>query len=158
MGSIKSTAKMLPLIIVITILGGCQSTTTYDDLTRMTFERSHDSIWGIQFYIDMTETEIIEARFFHPGETEQTEILNAPISAETWREIEQAVISLEPNLKEEKKGLFQGNTKKLDGTEKRVLTIAWKTEDGEKTINYSYPATDEAIALEEYLETLVQEM
>ena len=151
----RTAAKLLAFLIAITGLSGCgRDITSSDSLVRITFDRSHGSLWGNQFYIDLTETEIVEARFFRQGEPEQTESHNILISTEIWEEAEQAVLSLAPSLKEkkEKKRIFQ----KSDGTEERTLTLTWETETGEKTVIYDLPSTENAIALEEYLETLVQ--
>jgi len=151
----RTAAKLLAFLIAITGLSGCgRDITSSDSLVRITFDRSHGSLWGNQFYIDLTETEIVEARFFRQGETEQTEVSCIPLSAEEWTKAEQAVLSLAPSLKEkkEKKGIFQ----KSDGAEERTLILTWETETGEKTVVYDLPSTENAIALEEYLETLVQ--
>ena len=151
----RTAAKLLAFLIAITGLSGCgRDITSSDSLVRITFDRSHGSLWGNQFCIDLMETEIVEAQFFRQGETEQTEVSRIPLSAEEWKKAEQAVLSLAPSLKEkkEKKGIFQ----KSDGTEERTLTLIWETENGEKTVVYDLPSTENAIALEEYLEALVQ--
>ena len=151
----RMTAKILAALIAITGLSGCsREITSSDPLIYITFDRSHGSLWGNQFYIALAETEIVEAWFFQQGEMEQTEVSHSPLSAEEWKEVEQAVLSLVPSLKEkkEKKGIFQ----KMDGTEERTLTLTWETEHGEKTVIYDFPNTDKAIALEEYLEALAQ--
>ena len=153
----RMTVKILALLIAITGLSGCgREITSSDPLIYITFGRSHGSLWGNQFSITLTETEIVEARFFPQGESEQTVVSHVPLSAEEWTKAEQAVLSLIPSLKEkrEKKGIFQ----KSDGTEERTLSLTWKTEKGEKTITYDFPSSEEAIALEEYLETMVQEI
>ena len=139
----------------MTGLSGCGSDiTSAGTLSRITFDRSHGSLWGVQLYIDLTETEIVEARFFPQGESEQTEIRNVLIPTEIWEEAEQTVISLTPFLKEkrEKKRIFQ----KADGTEERTLTLTWETEYGEKAISYDLPSTEEAAGLETFLEELVK--
>lgn len=155
----KMTTKLLALLIAITGLSGCGSDiTSSGTISRITYNRSHGSLWGVQFYIDLTKTEIAEARFFCQGETEQTEIYNIPIPAEVWEEVEQAISDLAPSLKEKKKKerLFQSKMQKLDGTEERTLTLTRETENGEKTISYDFPTSEEAAKLENLLEALAQ--
>ena len=151
-------AKILALLIAITGLSGCgREITSSDSLIYIAFDRSHGSLWGNQFNIALTETEIVEAQFFPEGASEQTEVSHMPLSAEEWTKAEQAVLSLVPSLREhkEKKGLF--GMKKADGTEECILTLTWKTKQEEKTITYDFSSSEEALALEEYLEALVQD-
>lgn len=154
----KITATLLTLLLLAGV-SGCGSSTSAascDTLSRITYDRSHGSLWGIQFYISLTEMEIKEARFFQPGASEQTEISAVPLDGETWEQVEQAVSNLLPSLaeKREKNSLF--GMKKLDGTEERTLTLTWETENGEKTITYTWPSSEEAAKLEKLLEGLVQ--
>lgn len=157
------TDKIKPLFLTLLFLAGltgCGNSSAFapscSPLSGVTFDRSHGSLWGIQFYISLTEAEIKEARFFQPGASEQTEISAVPLEEKAWEEIEQAVSSLLPSLaeKREKKSLF--GMKKLDGAEERTLTLTWETENGEKAITYAWPSSEEAAKLEKLLEELVQ--
>lgn len=157
------TDKIKPLFLTLLFLAGlagCGSSSAFapscGSLSGVIFDRSHGSLWGIQFYISLTETEIKEARFFQPGASEQAEISAVPLDGETWEQVEQAVSNLLPSLaeKQEKNSLF--GMKKLDGTEERTLTLTWKTENGKKTITYTWPSSEEAAKLEKLLEGLVQ--
>lgn len=157
------TDKIKPLFLTLLFLAGltgCGNSSAFapscGSLSGVIFDRSHGSLWGIQFYISLTEAEIKEARFFQPGASEQTEISAVPLEEKAWEEIEQAVSSLLPSLaeKREKKSLF--GMKKLDGAEERTLTLTWETENGEKAITYAWPSSEEAAKLEKLLEELVQ--
>lgn len=155
----RMAAKILTFLIAITGISGCGSDiTSSGTLSRITFDRSHGSLWGIQFYIDLTETEIAEARFFRQGETEQTEVSHRSISSEEWAQVEQIVSDLVPSLEEykEKKSFFGSKMQKMDGGESRTLTLTRRTETGEKTITYRWPSSKEADSLEILLETLAQ--
>ena len=152
-------ALMLTLVIAAGLTGCGEAELPADTaLTRVTYDRSHGSLWGVQFYIDLTETEIVRTHFFRPGEGELTEVSHVPVTVAQWKQVEQRILSLAPSLivkKGEKIGLFQNQ--KLDGAESRVLTLTWEKDNQQQTINYDWPADAEADALEELLEMMVQE-
>lgn len=150
------------MILTLTLtagLTGCGEAKLPADTTlnRVTYDRSHGSLWGVQFYIDLTETEIVKTHFFRPGEGDLTEVSSVPITAEQWKQVEEALLSLAPSLtvkKGEKLGFFK--KQKLDGAESRTLTLTWEIENKEQTISYDWPSNDEADALEELLEAMAQ--
>ena len=127
-------------------------------LARVTYDRSHGSLWGIQFYIDLTETEIVRTHFFPADEGTLKEDSHIPVTDEQWKEVEQRVLTMAPSLavkKGEKLGFFK--KQKLDGAESRTLTLTWEKNNKQQTISYDWPNTAEADALEELLEMMVQE-
>ena len=147
-------------LIFVAGLTGCGETELPADtsLVRVTYDRSHGSIWGIQFYIDLTETEIVRTHFFPAGEGTLKEVSHIPVTAEQWKEIEQKILTMAPSLtvkKGEKLGFFK--KQKLDGAESRTLTLTWEKNNKQQTISYDWPNTAEAAALEELLEVMVRE-
>ena len=157
------TGRVIAWMLILTLtagLTGCGETELPADtsLVRVTYDRSHGSIWGIQFYIDLTETEIVRTHFFPAGEGTLKEVSHIPVTAEQWKEIEQKILTMAPSLtvkKGEKLGFFK--KQKLDGAESRTLTLTWEKNNKQQTISYDWPNIAEAAALEELLEVMVRE-
>ena len=156
------TGRIITLVLMLTLAAGvigCGTKEPQEDISlcRVTYDRSHGSLWGIQFYIDLTETEIVRTHFFPAGEGTLKEVSHIPVTAEQWKEIEQKILTMAPSLtvkKGEKLGFFK--KQKLDGAESHTLTLTWEKNNKQQTISYDWPNTAEAAALEELLETMAE--
>ena len=157
------TGRIIAVMLMLTFMTGSTGCGTKDlsadiSLRRVTYDRSHGSLWGNQFYIDLTETEIVSTHFFPEGEGNLKEVSYIPVTEEQWEELEQRIFTMVPSLKVkkgEKLGFFK--KQKLDGAESRTLTLTWEKKNKQQTISYDWPDTAEAADLEELLEMMVRE-
>ena len=125
-------------------------------LTRVTLDRGHGSMWGNQFYMDVNAQEILQTNYFSPDDP-GGELLTGsglPLEVQQWDEITAAVEAMEPltPVKESiwKKLFSKGHA--LDGTQYHRLTLYWGNGDG---VDYVWPDSEQAAALEALLEQLV---
>lgn len=147
-------------VCLFTMMVGCASKNSTETLSKITFDRGHGSMWCHQFYIEVTENEIVCARYFPEGSSEQTTCQHIPITAQQWNELVAAVRALEPELKEDQPSLWQKlfNSQKADGGEYRKLTLSRKTDGSEESVAYQWPASAAARELEALLEALLKEL
>lgn len=127
-------------------------------LNRLVFDRGHGSMWGNQFYIEVTETEIVYAAYFPEGASEQTTCQNIPITEETWASIVSAVDTLKPELVKDTPTLWEklAGSRKQDGGEYRKLTLSWQTSSNTEDVLYKWPASSAATQLETLLQSLLE--
>lgn len=158
---IKILTGLLLLPMLLT-LGGCaEKSSVTGTPIRVIFDRGHGSMWGVQFYMDVCPEEITSTRYFGEdsadGDQESRE--NVPITAEQWSKIEAAVAELVPQLEEVDqpsllKRILGSGTSKLDGGLYRKLTLAYRSGDETVQVEYNWPQSSQADALEQLLEEL----
>ena len=130
------------------LLSGC-SAKRNQELTTISFNRGHDSMWGNQFYIEISPEEIVIARYIPEGSGDLVTVEHLPITDAQWQMIKSTVEQLP--LEKARTNIWE--KQKLDGSEFRELTLAW----GKKEITYYWPNTPEAQQLEQMLEALLLE-
>ncbi|MBQ8696499.1 MAG: hypothetical protein IJ519_02160 [Clostridia bacterium] len=111
-------------------------------LTRITFEHGHGSTWGTQYYIDITQSEISEVRYFSRNERglELKVENNIPISADRWLQIEKAALNISQSIaplkkhpiRDALKRMLRSRHKAVDGREYRRLSLTF----GDVVYNY----------------------
>lgn len=123
-------------------------------LTGITFERGSGSVWGNQFYIQVTPEKIAVLEYVDADSGELMTLKDLPILPQQWEQLERAVLGLD--LEEKRSGwkdkLLEGMV--LDGGDFRNLTLTHKT--GEKEVSTAYQWSSQASALEAMLETLAE--
>lgn len=149
---------LFPLLLLCT---GCSSRQPSGGavLAGVIFERGHDSMWGDQFYIEVSENQIDTLRCIGGSDAELQEYTQLPITRAEWRQITSAAHGLIPELETEKEPgffekLFGGSFEKTDGTGWKKLKLIWRTGAQKETISYIWP--DGAAAGK--LETLLLEL
>ena len=130
------------------LLSGC-SAKRNQELTTISFNRGHDSMWGNQFYIEISPEEIVIARYIPEGSWDLVTVEHLPITDAQWQMIKSTVEQLP--LEKARTNIWE--KQKLDGSEFRELTLAW----GKKEITYYWPNKPEAQQLEKFFETLLAE-
>ena len=128
------------------------------ELVRVVFDHGHGSMWGVQFFVDVKQTEIASVSHFIMvnDKAEYVTETGLPLAADRWDAIKNAVEELYPDLRpadSAKKKLF-GGQQKLDGAEYRKLMLFWKQGDAVEEISYLWPDCDAADALEQVLESI----
>ena len=153
----KKIAMLMAAACLLTMMVGCASESSPGTLSKITYDRGHGSMWGNQFYIEVTEDEIVCARYFSEGSSEQSTCQHIPITAQQWQELTAAVQKLEPELKKDQPSELQKlfKSQKLDGGEYRKLTLSRKTDRSEESVVYQWPASAAAQELEVLLEALL---
>ena len=148
---------VLAVFLAAGLLAGCgKEELSEENLSGITYNRSHGSMWGVQFYIDITEDEISYTHFFLPEEYEMIEGEAEEITKEEWEKIKNSVMEFLPDLEEKKSGGFlEGMV--LDGGEEKSLTLTWETEKGEKEIEYIWPGGEAFDEFEKFLEDFAKE-
>ena len=137
----------LPLFMMVAwILSGCGAKAN-GEITKIIFNRGHGSIWGNQFYIELSPEEIVTARYISEDTLDLVTAEHIPITESQWQNIKNTVEQFP--LKKAKKNIWE--KQKLDGGEFRELTL----ERGGKKIAYLWSDTEEARQLELLLETLL---
>ena len=128
------------------LLSGC-SAKRNQELTTICFNRGHDSMWGNQFYIEISPEEIVIARYIPEGSWDLVTVEHLPITDDQWQSIKNTVEKLP--LEKARTDIWE--KQKLDGSEFRELTLV----RGKKETLYAWPNTPEAQQLEQLLETLL---
>ena len=147
--SIKRKLRLLSIFIVVALLlSGCGAKRN-SDITTIKFNRGHGSMWGNQFYINLSPTQIVTARYIPEGSWDLVTVEQIPIPDAQWQQIKSAVEQLP--LKKARTDIWE--KQKLDGGEFRELTLV----RGTKEVTYDWPNTPEAQQLEQLLETLLLE-
>ncbi len=145
--------KLFASLLVLILLTGCSAPS--GEITSITFERGNGSVWGHQFYIELTPSEIVALRYPAPQSHDIVEEAHIPIAREDWEKALLLTEKLSPYLKEYKasfiKLLFRRGI--TDGTDFKHLTLCY----GEDSILYKLPYVDEAFALEEFLTSFTAE-
>lgn len=129
------------------LLSGCNGKED-DAVTGIKFERGHGSVWGNQFYIEISDDEIVTARYIREGTGELVTEEHIPIT-DAQRQTIRTVAQQLP-LEKERTQLW--GKRKADGTEFRKLTLIC----GTKETVYRWPNTPEANQLEQLLESMVK--
>ena len=143
--------KVFKMIIIVVmavgaiLLTGCGAQKV--EITKIVFNRGHDSLWGNQFYIAIQNTEILLAHYIPEGSADLVTVEHLPITDDQW----QRAKSIVEQLPLEKARTDIWEKQKLDGSEFRELTLV----RGKKEITYYWPNTPEAQQLEEFFETLL---
>lgn len=127
------------------LLAGCS--VKDESLTKIIFNRGHDSMWGNQFYMELQATEIIRVRYIPEGQSELVTLEHIPITDAQWQGVKSAVEQLP--LEKAKTNIWE--KQKLDGSEFRELTLV----RGKKETTYYWPNKPEAQQLEQLFETLL---
>lgn len=144
-------------LMLLTGLPACQVKQNAP-LTAIGFDRGHSSAWGNQLYVEVQKTEIVVLKRVVKDTGELEVLEHIPIAPEQWDTLESAVLMLE--LQEDtvswKDRLFGGS--KLDGGERRSLSLTYGSGEKESTAKYRWPASKEANAFEALLEQLLQEV
>ena len=159
----------LLLLLPMLILGGCGKTEEpptpqpYGKLAAITYSRTHGSMYGYDFYINLTPEEIDYTDYFLEGDLLVKE--EVPVEETHWQQAEALSLEALPKLREiqpkkepnffQKLFLREKEVMLLDGGDSRSVTLVWQTENGEKTVGYSCPGGSTS-ALEEYLMQLAQ--
>lgn len=152
----------LLLIPMLISLGGCAEKSIADVTPiRVIFNRTHGSVWGDQFYMDICPEEITSTRFFSKinFSNEQVTQENVSITEEQWAAVEAAVTDLRPLLEEVKnpsllKRIINSRHPTVDGHLTRRLTLVFETDDEPLSIEYNCPHSDQTTELEQLLEEL----
>ena len=128
------------------LLSGC-SAKRNQELTAISFNRGHGSMWGNQFYIEISPVEIVTARYIPEGSWDLVTVEHLPITDAQWEKIKSAVEQLP--LEKARTNIWE--KQKLDGSEFRELTLV----RGKKEVTYYWPNKPEAQQLEALLEALL---
>ena len=159
----------LLMLLPLLLLGGCgkpeepPAPQPYGELTAILYSRTHGSMYGYDFYINLTPEQIKYTDYFVEGELLVKE--EVAVEESHWQQAEALVLEALPKLWEiqpkKEPNFLQKLLKRnkevmmLDGGDSRDVTLIWKTEDGDKLVRYSCPGGSTA-ALEEYLMQLAQ--
>ena len=159
----------LLLLLPLLILGGCGKPEEppipqpYGKLAAITYSRTHGSMYGYDFYMNLTPEEIDYTDYFVEGDLLVKE--HVPVEASHWQQAEALMLEALPNLWEAQpqkepnflQRLFSRKKEvmMLDGGDSRGVFLVWQTENGEKFVGYSCPGGSTS-ALEEYLMHLAQ--
>ncbi len=149
--------KKILLIVMLLFLVSLSACGAKEDpvLIKIVFERGHGSMWGNQFYIEVTADQIQQVQYISKDTMELDNRNNIPITEQQWQALENAILLLE--LQEDnntwKDKLFGQST--LDGGEYRRLTLTWKIGDKEKEVSYLWPQSQQAAEFESMLVQLV---
>ena len=147
--NITGKFRVFPLFMMAALLlSGCGAKRN-QELTTISFNRGHDSMWGNQFYIEISPVEIVIARYIPEGSWDLVTVEHLPITDTQWQTIKRTVEQLP--LEKARTDIWE--KQKLDGSEFRELTLT----RGKKEITYYWPNTPEAQQLELFFETLLAE-
>lgn len=128
------------------LLSGCNAKGN-QELTAISFNRGHSSMWGNQFYIKISPVEIVTARYIPEGSWDLVTVEHLPITDAQWQKIKSAVAQLP--LEKARTNIWE--KQKLDGGEFRELTLV----RGKKEVTYYWPNIPQAQQLEALLEALL---
>lgn len=128
------------------LLSGCNANRN-QELTAISFNRGHSSMWGNQFYIKISPVEIVTARYIPEGSWDLVTVEHLPITDAQWQKIKSAVAQLP--LEKARTNIWE--KQKLDGGEFRELTLV----RGKKEVTYYWPNIPQAQQLEALLEALL---
>ena len=141
--SVKRKICVLPFFLMAALLlSGCFAKRN-TEITKIYFNRRHDSPWGNQFYILITPAEIVIARYIPEGSQDLASINNLPITDTQWEMIKNTV----EQLPFEKARTDIWKKQKIDGSNFRELTRV----RGKKETDYWWPDTPEIQQLEQLL-------
>lgn len=147
--SIKGKLCVLLLFLMaVLLLSGC-GTKRNQEITTISFNRGHDSMWGNQFYIKINPEEIVTARYIPEDSWDLVTVEHLPITDTQW----QTVKSMVEQLPFENARTNIWEKQKLDGSEYRELTVV----RGKKEITYYWPNAPEAQQLEQSMEMLLKD-
>ena len=130
-------------------------------LERVIFDRGHGSVWGNQFFTELTAAELVITRFFDPADPTRTLLTrtNQALAPEEWPQLTAAIAALLPHLPTAKHRFRLFARKPFpaaaDGTAYRKLTLFFRSGRKLRTISASMPDCPEANAFEQLLEHLV---
>ena len=143
----KRAIRIFPLFVMAALLlSGCGAKRN-GEITAIKFNRGHGSLWGNQFYIEISPQEIVTARYIPEGSWDLVTVEHLPITDDQWQSIKNTVEKLP--LEKARTDIWE--KQKLDGSEFRELTLV----RGKKQTLYAWPNTPEAQQLEQLLETLL---
>ena len=128
------------------LLSGC-SAKRNQELIAISFNRGHGSMWGNQFYIEISPVEIVTARYIPEGSWDLVTVEHLPITDAQWEKIKSAVEQLP--LEKARTNIWE--KQKLDGSEFRELTLV----RGKKEVTYYWPNIPQAQQLEALFEALL---
>lgn len=145
--STKSKFRILPFFMMaMLLLSGCSGKRS-QELTSISFNRGHGSMWGNQFYMEISPQEIVTAHYIPEDSGDLVTVEHLPISDTQWQTVKHTVEQLP--LEKARTDIWE--KQKLDGSEFRELTLEW----GKKEITYYWPNTPEAQQLEQLFEKLL---
>ena len=147
--SAKLKIRALVLFVMaVLLLSGCEANES-SEITSISFNRSHDSVWGNQFYIKINPTEIVTACFIPEGSEDPVTAEHLSITDVQWQTIKSTV----EQLPFEKARTDIWKKQKIDGSNFRELTV----ERSRKEITHYWPNTPEIGQLEQLLEALLSD-
>lgn len=130
-------------------------------LERVILDRGHSSVWGNQFYAELTPAGFVITRFFDPADPTRTLLTrtNQVLAPEEWPQLTAAVAALLPHLPPVKHRFRLFARKPFpaaaDGTAYRKLTLFFRSGRKLRTISVPMPDCPEANAFEQLLEHMV---
>lgn len=124
-------------------------------LTGVIFERGHGSAWGNQFYIHVSQQEILSLRYVSKATGNMETRTHISITQQQWQQIEAAVQAMELQVeKPSVRGRLLGSSR-LDGTEYRKLSLVTQVGDEQVETAYQWPQSSQAAALEALFEQFI---
>lgn len=130
-------------------------------LERVIFDRGHGSVWGNQFFTELTAAELVITRFFDPSDPTRTLLTrtNQALAPEEWPQLTAAIVALLPHLPTAKHRFRLFARKPFpaaaDGTAYCKLTLFFRSGRKLRTTSVPMPDCPEANAFEQLLEHLV---
>lgn len=118
---------------------------TANDIVKIECKFFHGSMYGVNYMYEVSPEEMIWANFFKESGSfapDHCEVNNAPIRESHWQTILDAVEPLIPELRELPPKAEKPNDPEficLDGPNEYIFKITWKTDDGEKEVEYCIP-------------------
>jgi len=120
-------------------------TMTVKDVSKIECKFFHGSMYGVNYMYEVSPEEMIWANFFKESGSfapDHLEVNNAPLRESQWEIIASALEPLIPELVEyvpKVKDPSEPEVEMLDGPNEYIFKITWKTDDGEKEVEYCIP-------------------
>ena len=138
------------LLICLTgsgFMGKQKNTTHPGTLTGISYHYSSGMSRGSDFSITLSPEAVVETTYWPSPDADPVTKKNIPIAEERWREAEQIVLELYPEMKPRREkgwgdkilSLLTGPLDVRDGGDSTGLTLTWSTEDGSRSIRYNRP-------------------
>ncbi len=118
---------------------------TANDIVKIECKFFHGSMYGVNYIYEVTPDEVIWANYFKQTGSfapDHREVNNAPLRESQWQIIASALEPLIPELEEyvpRVKDPSEPEVEMLDGPNEYIFKITWKTDDGEKEVEYCIP-------------------
>lgn len=118
---------------------------TANDIVKIECKFFHGSMYGVNYMYEVSPDQVIWANYFKQTDSfapEKCEVTNAPIRESQWQIIASALEPLIPELEEyvpRVKDPSEPEVEMLDGPNEYIFKITWKTDDGEKEVEYCIP-------------------